>query len=132
MALNTNTSLIMATTARDNGGKAVVKFINTGSILVAKGAANSDIVGTNEVAASNVIAGSITGLWWTMTTGKITVARGANTVAVLGGTGYMSRENGFTPIGQDPAANLAITFDATTVGNGTVIVELNKLYGPAS
>lgn len=128
MAVNANTTLLQSTISRDSGGKAVLRFVGTGSVLIAKAAANSDIAESTNT-ASNVVTGTITGMWWSLAAGIVTVARGSNTVAILAGTDHWNREGGFVALTEFPAANLAITFNAAAVGNGTLIIEMNKQYG---
>jgi hypothetical protein len=134
VALNANSALVFASAAGSASGgssasaRAVVRFTGTGSVLVAKGAANSDIAEAANTAA-NVISGAITGLWWSAAAGTITVARGANTIAVLSGSDHWNRDSLWVRDAQDATANLAVTFSTSAASNGVIYVEMSKQYG---
>jgi hypothetical protein len=83
------------------------------------------VVGNNSVsniasASENVQSASITRIYFSSSNNWV-IARGANTVATLSGTGVWDLTN-IAPISQDATANLVFTCN----GNGTLLVEVHK------
>jgi hypothetical protein len=124
MALNANVVLLRSTV---RGGRATLLFTGSANAIVqANSTVNSDIADASH--ANDAITGaSISGLVWSAAgANSITVARGANVVAVLGGSGTWTAATGWLGDGKDPTANVVVTF--SSAGGGTLYAEFAKQY----
>ena len=106
------------------GGRATALFVGSGwANVTANSTVNSDLSNSND----SITGASISGLAWsTVGANAITVARGANVVAVLGGSGVWSAATGWMGDGKDPAQNCVVTF--TAAGGGVLYAEFAKQY----
>jgi hypothetical protein len=128
MALNANTVLLRS---QVKGGRATVLFSGNSTIVVqANSTVNSDVADTGHL-ADPITGASISGLNWScLGANTITIARNANVVAVLSGSGNMTAATGWLGNGKDSAANVVVSFQAA--GCGTLYIEMAKLYSGGS
>ena len=93
---------------------------------------NSDLSTSND----QIQGASISGVSWSLSGNTtqalvgVTIARGANTIMTLSGTGQWSAAQGWLGDGQFPAANVAVLFNGGQTG--VIYRELAKHYSGGS
>jgi hypothetical protein len=100
---------------------AITLDIASGSYQLAN-FANASVTETVSAAAINQIFFSSNGAW--------TVARGANTVAVLTGSGHWNLSGMGLALGKDSTANVVLTLSASSVGS--IMIEFKKTTTPVT
>jgi len=117
----------MAITVKQNkpGGIVVVRDTATGFLSL-----NSSTAGANSV-NEDVQEMYITGIKWNVSgTETWTIARGANTVAILSGSGSHNYDDDQmrleSPAGGDAQANVVYTKSG---GTGTILIKMHKVSG---
>lgn len=104
-----------------SGGRSFIRFNASATVnVVANSTANSDLSTANDA----VTGATITKLIWS-TASNIKVARGANTILTLNGSGVWDLKSMGTPLTEFPAASIAVTMNDT---NSALLIECSKLY----
>lgn len=113
----------MTTIANRLGSSAVLHFTSNSTIVVAGNTSVSNVAASNN---EIVVGGSvITALWGTAESAAYwTIKRGANTVAVLSGTGSMDFSTFATPLNMDPTANVVVALNSALPG--FLIIKIHK------
>ena len=85
---------------------------------------NVYFLSTANVDATEAVTGlTINSLKWS-SNGNITIARGANTILVLHGSGFWDCQEGEPIIRDRTAANVVVTFSASSTGS--LVMEMSK------
>lgn len=102
--------------------KATLHFTPANTTVIVAG--NNSV--SNVAITDEVLSGAnINQLYWGTDAGSIQILRGANTVAVLTGTGHADYINTGIALSKDQAANVVVNFVGTA--NAYLIVDLQKV-----
>ena len=102
--------------------KATLHFTPANTTVIVAG--NSTV--SNVATSDEILTGcNINQFYWGTDAGSIQVLRGANTVAVLTGTGHHDYINAGISLSKDQSANLVVNFSGTA--NAYLIVDVQKV-----
>lgn len=110
------------------GGRVLVRFSNGSGYVntVANSTVNSDIGSPGN---EQTVGAVISGIWFSVlansTGGGVTISRGANTIMNLVGTDHWTVGDGWRSEGENPTANIVVTFASGS--NGCLFLELTKV-----
>lgn len=102
---------------------------SSGSITIAGNNSVSNVATGSEVVEGAAIRSAS---WGTSNGAHWTVARGANTVLILGGEGNVNYAAQGTPIMLDTGATLVATLANGAAGDAFIVLELSKIVDPTS
>ncbi len=104
-----------------SGGRALLRFVANATVnVVANSTVNSDLSTSND----QILGATITKIIWS-TPNNIKVARGANNIVTLNGSGSWDLKSMGIPLTEFTTGNINVTITDT---NSTLLMECSKLY----